>query len=89
MARPGESRSVTDRVIDVTVDGKPLDPARNYRVAINAFLAGGGDGAATFKDGTDTVALPGLDVDALRWYVEDRRKVDDYRSEGRIQKITQ
>ena len=82
-------RPVTDRVIDVTIDGKPLDPTRNYRVAINAFLAGGGDGAATFKEGADTVALPGLDVDALRWYVENRRKVDDYRSEGRIQKITQ
>lgn len=36
------------RVSDVTVGGKPLDPARTYTVATNDFMARGGDGYATF-----------------------------------------
>jgi len=34
------------------LDGKPIDPARTYRVTINNYLALGGDGFAAFKDGT-------------------------------------
>jgi 5'-nucleotidase len=34
------------------LDGKPIDPAKTYRVTINNYLALGGDGFAAFKDGT-------------------------------------
>ena len=33
------------------LDGKPIDPAKTYRVTINNYLALGGDGFAAFKDG--------------------------------------
>ena len=31
-------------------DGKPLDPRRTYTVAVNDFLARGGDGYTTVRD---------------------------------------
>jgi 5'-nucleotidase len=34
------------------LEGKPIDPAKTYRVTINNYLALGGDGFAAFKDGT-------------------------------------
>ncbi|RBM17839.1 bifunctional UDP-sugar hydrolase/5'-nucleotidase [Streptomyces sp. PT12] len=47
------TRSGADRIVadTVTVGGEPLDPAATYRVAVNSFLAGGGDGFATLADG--------------------------------------
>jgi 5'-nucleotidase len=43
-------------VTSVTVDGKPLDMAKTYKVATFSFLAAGGDNFRAFKDGraTDT-----------------------------------
>jgi 2',3'-cyclic-nucleotide 2'-phosphodiesterase (5'-nucleotidase family) len=37
------------RVRSVTVGGAPLDPARRYRVAAGAYIAGGGDGYEMLK----------------------------------------
>lgn len=39
------------RVAEATVDGRPLDPGRGYRVALNSFLAAGGDGFDEFLEG--------------------------------------
>lgn len=50
MRRPSGSR-----VVALTLNGKPLDPAAKYRVTVVNFLAEGGDGFATFKQGTDVV----------------------------------
>ncbi|MDT0305528.1 bifunctional metallophosphatase/5'-nucleotidase [Streptomyces sp. DSM 44917] len=49
------TRSGADRVVaeSVTVNGEPLDPAATYRVAVNSFLAGGGDGFPTLAEGAD------------------------------------
>ncbi|WCT74257.1 bifunctional metallophosphatase/5'-nucleotidase [Sphingomonas naphthae] len=56
------------RVVTVTVDGQPLVPDRTYRVALNSFLANGGDDFPGFKAGTDT--RTGMnDVDALERYL--------------------
>ncbi|MDT0442022.1 bifunctional metallophosphatase/5'-nucleotidase [Streptomyces johnsoniae] len=51
------TRSGADRIVadSVTVGGEPLDPAATYRVAVNSFLAGGGDGFATLAEGGDPV----------------------------------
>lgn len=38
-------------VLQVTVGGQPLDPARTYTVALNDFLADGKDGYPVFKQG--------------------------------------
>jgi 5'-nucleotidase len=46
------------------LDGKPIDPAKTYRVAVNNYLALGGDGFVAFKDGTNA-QFGAYDVDAL------------------------
>ena len=46
----------------------PLDPERIYQVAVNEFLAGGGEGYAEFTHGRAQRDV-GLDVDALHRYL--------------------
>lgn len=41
-------------------DGRPLEPDKFYRVAVNDFLAAGGDGYEIFKKGRNTVAGDGV-----------------------------
>ncbi|WP_165987120.1 bifunctional UDP-sugar hydrolase/5'-nucleotidase [Streptomyces sp. YIM 98790] len=64
------TRSGADRIIagSVTVNGEPLDPAATYRVAVNSFLAGGGDAFPTLAEGGNTV-VGGIDVDAFADYL--------------------
>jgi 5'-nucleotidase len=51
------------------LDGKPIDPAKTYRITINNYLALGGDGFAAFRQGTN--AQFGIyDVDALFSYFQ-------------------
>ncbi|MEO8191112.1 MAG: bifunctional UDP-sugar hydrolase/5'-nucleotidase [Acidobacteriota bacterium] len=38
------------RLVDVSIAGRPLDPARKYRVATNSFLGEGGDLYETFLE---------------------------------------
>jgi 5'-nucleotidase len=44
----------------IKIDGTPIVPTQQYRVAMNNFLQGGGDGFTVFKEGTN---LLGGDVD--------------------------
>ncbi|MFF4759411.1 bifunctional metallophosphatase/5'-nucleotidase [Streptomyces sp. NPDC001292] len=50
LTKTGADRVVTD---SIRLNGKPIDPAATYRVAMNSFLAGGGDGFTELADGTD------------------------------------
>ena len=52
----------------IKLNGMPLDMSATYRVTMNGFLAGGGDGFAVFKDGTDRLS-GGFDLDALVDYL--------------------
>lgn len=51
-------------------NGTPIDPDKEYTVALNDFLATGGDGFTKFKDGTDKVVGP-VDLDAIVNYIEE------------------
>jgi 5'-nucleotidase len=53
---------------DVFIGGVALDLAASYRVTVNNYLAGGGDGFTTFTKGTNVVT-GGIDVDALVTYL--------------------
>jgi 5'-nucleotidase len=58
-----------DRVVadSLSLNGKRIDPATNYRVTVNNYLAVGGDGFTALKQGT--AALVGVyDSDALYGY---------------------
>ena len=52
------------RVRDLLVSGVPVDPAREYRITVNSFMADGGDGVSMLTKGRQRVGGI-LDVDAL------------------------
>jgi 5'-nucleotidase len=56
------------RVSNLTVAGQPVRPTAGYRVSVNNFLAAGGDGFATFTQGTDLTGGP-IDLDAFTAYL--------------------
>jgi len=60
MAKPAGSR-----VTDVRLNGKPIDPAASYRVAVNNYLASGGDSLSAFTAGTELTDRGIIDLDAL------------------------
>jgi 5'-nucleotidase len=63
--------SAGSRVRDMRLAGMAISPASLYRVAMNSFLASGGDGFSAFTEGGD--ALGGeLDVDALESYLKSK-----------------
>jgi 5'-nucleotidase len=48
----------------VTINGIPVQAAQTYRVAMNNFLASGGDGFSVFNEGSDQLGGE-IDLDAL------------------------
>lgn len=62
------SRPAGQRIVGVTIDGRQLDPKRTYRVAINNYLASGGDNFSKLAAGRDPVD-GGLDLDATEAYL--------------------
>ena len=59
------TKPVGHRIVSVTMaDGSKLDPAKTYTVAANSFLADGGDGFTTLKQGRKRTDH-GVDLDAL------------------------
>ena len=69
----------------LTVDGKPVDPQRDYRVVASTYLADGGDSFSALRLGRDRQVL-GMDIDALvDWLAENPKAVDQI-NPGRIQR---
>ncbi|MDQ2583219.1 bifunctional metallophosphatase/5'-nucleotidase [Saccharothrix yanglingensis] len=62
------SAPIGSKVSDVVLNGVPLDPAASYRVTINSFLQGGGDGFSVFTGGT-AITGGGIDLDAFAAYL--------------------
>ena len=57
------------KVTALALNGTPIDPAANYQVTTNDFLANGGDGFTNLTLGTGRTTAPGFDVDALIGYL--------------------
>ena len=53
-----KSRPDGQRIVAMTLNGKPIDPAETYRVAINNFLASGGDNFTLLRRAA-TRSMPG------------------------------
>lgn len=64
--KPYGEHVVADRMM---LDGMPVDPAKSYRVTLNDYLAGGGDGFTVAKQGTER-RYGIYDADALYGYFQ-------------------
>jgi len=64
--KPYGERVVADRM---SLNGQPIDPAKNYRVTVNNYLAAGGDGFTALRQGTGQ-QFGIYDVDALYGYFQ-------------------
>ncbi len=62
-----------DRIVvsSITINGTPLNQAATYRVTVNNFLAGGGDGFGVLTQGTNPL-VGELDIDAFTQYLTDQ-----------------
>lgn len=64
-----DARAVGDKVVEVRDgEGRLLDPSATYSVAVNSFIAAGGDNFTVLTEGANPVVGP-VDVDALVSYV--------------------
>ncbi len=63
--RPTGEHVIVD---SMRLEGRAIDRTATYRVTVNDFLAGGGDGFRVLLEGVDAVGGP-LDVDALTEYM--------------------
>jgi 5'-nucleotidase len=63
------------RVSDLRLQGRPIQPNQEVRLAVNSFLASGGDGFTLFLKGRDPLGGP-LDVEALEAYLQRERAPD-------------
>lgn len=79
-------RPVGSRLVSATLGGKPIDPARNYRVTMNSFLAAGGDDFTVFENGTDAAVGP-VDLDAFEEWLR-QEEVRALPPEGRVSDAT-
>ncbi|MEU5611953.1 bifunctional metallophosphatase/5'-nucleotidase [Streptomyces sparsogenes] len=65
LTKTGADRVVAD---SVKLNGEAIDPAKTYRVAMNEFLAGGGDGFPAFKEGKNKL-VGASDLEAFTAYL--------------------
>ena len=63
------SRPAGQRIVEMRLNGRRIEPNRRYRVAVNNFIASGGDNFTILAEGTGTVDA-GLDLDALEAWLK-------------------
>jgi 5'-nucleotidase / UDP-sugar diphosphatase len=54
---------------EARVQGRPIEPQREYRLALNNFSAGGGDGYPKLSDHPGHVNTGLVDADVLRAFI--------------------
>lgn len=59
-----QSRPAGQRIASMALNGVPIADNGRYRIAMNSFIASGGDKFTVFRDGTDAVVGP-LDLEAM------------------------
>ena len=77
------TRPVNYRVINMSINGSPIDPEKVYTVGTNTYFAQGGDGY-TVMQGAKTVLAGPLDVDVLQAYIQSLPSPLYYSTDGRV-----
>jgi 2',3'-cyclic-nucleotide 2'-phosphodiesterase (5'-nucleotidase family) len=72
------------KVVEAIVDGRPLDPRKTYRVAVNDFLAAGGDEFSVFRMGKNIAHGGGVREAVLDYIKSHGNHTVDAEVEGRI-----
>ncbi|MFA4877362.1 MAG: bifunctional metallophosphatase/5'-nucleotidase [Methanoregula sp.] len=75
------------RVTEVKINKSPLDPKAIYTASMVDYLAGGGDGYTTFKQGKNIIYGP-VDIDALTSYTGSLPQPMNATIDGRIRRIS-
>jgi len=60
---------------EAKVNGQPIDPRREYRLAINNFTAGGGDGYPKLSDHPGHINTGFADADVMRTFIAARSPI--------------
>lgn len=81
------SKPAGERLVSVTMDGKPLDKNKIYTVALNDYIYNGGDDYTEFKD-AKMVSAGGLIKDAVADYIKRKGEISPV-EEGRIKVINE
>jgi 2',3'-cyclic-nucleotide 2'-phosphodiesterase/3'-nucleotidase len=88
--RYNPSRPEMQRLVSVSLaDGTPVDDAKHYTVAVNNFMAGGGDNLTVFRDARGKVDTGILIREALERYLTEHAKegVLDCAPDGRVEQV--
>jgi 2',3'-cyclic-nucleotide 2'-phosphodiesterase / 3'-nucleotidase / 5'-nucleotidase len=65
-----DQKPYMERILDIHLeDGTPIDPAGEYTITVNNFMAGGGDGYGALLKGTNKEQGP-TDLDGLVNYIQ-------------------
>jgi 5'-nucleotidase len=64
------SRPAGERIVEMRLDGKPVDSAKRYRLTVVNFLSSGGDNFTVLTQGTDLADPNIVDVDASEVYLK-------------------
>jgi 5'-nucleotidase len=80
------SQPAGQKIVDILVNGQPIDPIADYTVTANSFIAAGGDNFTVLVDGRDRVGGP-IDLDALIAHVQSLPQPFSAAIEGRIQRL--
>lgn len=65
-----------ERITGMFLHGEVIDPAAQYRVTVNSFLAGGGDNFATLTEGMELLDTGFNDLNVLVEYFEAASPID-------------
>ncbi|MDI3407429.1 bifunctional metallophosphatase/5'-nucleotidase [Streptomyces cavernicola] len=84
MTKSGADRVVAD---SIRLNGEPIDESATYRVALNAFLAGGGDGFTELGKGANPL-VGGDDLKALNDYLTANSSADKPIAPPKADRIT-
>ena len=58
------------RIVEMTLNGAPIDPAADYRLTVNSFLAAGGDFFTVLKEARDVNVGGPPDIEAFEAWIK-------------------